>query len=168
MKGLEVRYDALDEKEQARLLMEVLASLKSVPLLDTHERSRVKRWGWDYLKTDLWLEDAPGGIYVPPRIVPEEFESVTVNEYAVSHGLGAHIDSEAYGEPIVVMSLGATATMRFERGEDRLYIPLRPGTEVRMRGPARWEWKHGMEPDNQGVRWSVVYRHKIDRPPPGA
>jgi alkylated DNA repair dioxygenase AlkB len=163
--GLEVEQGALELGEVVRLQEAVEAELESVLLVAGHERSRVRRYGWDYLEAAKWQGRCPEalyarGVYVPV-LDPDQFESVTVNEYPAGHGLALHKDSALFGEPVVVVSLGAAATMIFEsdRGEEQRVL-IKGGTVVRMSRDSRWKWRHGMEADNKGVRWSVVYRHR--------
>lgn len=166
--GLEVERAALPLGELVRLQAAVEAALDSALVVAGHERSRVRRFGWDYLEAAKWQGRCPAelyarGIYAAVFEDPAWYESVTVNEYPAQRGLALHKDSGLFGEPVVAVSLGAAATMLFESDDGLVVaVPVCGGTVVRMTGDSRWRWRHGMEADNNGVRWSLVYRHRVE------
>lgn len=161
MPGLTVEHGTVDTMERALLIAAVLDALRTVKVEGNQERNRVHRWGWSYLDMNQWLGHAPAAIY-PRQLDRVWFESVTVNEYEPHHGISLHVDARGFDEPVVVLSLGSPCTMLFRDPQARhvTEVPVREGTMVTMNGPARWDWWHGTAPDNEGVRWSVVYRRK--------
>ena len=161
--GLTIIEEAITPERELDMLGLVLAVLASTSKQDNHERSRVRRYGWSYLGSE-WLGAAPGGLY-PPQVERAAFDSVTVNEYPPGHGIGPHLDSGLFGEPVWVLGLGCSATMRlFEPNQEGTVWEYRfrfePRTLVGLAGAARWAAWHALEPDNINTRWSVVYRRR--------
>lgn len=80
-----------------------------------------------------------------------------VNEYYRDQGIAGHIDNMVFGPVIMGLSIGADAVMVFERGTERFECFLPRRSLMMMQGPARKEWKHGIEKrvtytDNTGAK----------------
>jgi alkylated DNA repair dioxygenase AlkB len=83
-----------------------------------------------------------------------------VNEYAPGAGIGWHRDRPQYGE-VVGLSLLAPCVMRLRRpvhgGWVRQSVPLSPGSIYRLRGAARQDWEHSINPMT-ALRYSITFR----------
>lgn len=115
-------------------------------------RTRVKRWGWDYLDLERWLGEIPEKF----RLIP--FDSLTLNEYEEGRFIGPHIDSMGYGDRIFVVSLGGPATIVFH-SEPVERLQLGNGSLLSFWGKERTSIKHSTEP-SPGLRYSLVFRNK--------
>lgn len=122
------------------------------------ERTRILRYGWDYLKPSIWKGAIPE--WIP--VAMEGCNNVTVNEYPPGHFILPHIDSAAFDDEIMVLSLGENAVMVFTSpmGWDELR-ELRPRSLATFSGEHRTKFKHSTLPTEQGFRYSVVYRRKV-------
>ena len=71
-------------------------------------------------------------------------EQMIVNEYVPGVGIGKHIDSPAFGEPIISVSLGSAVVMRFESADGRASMdaPLPRRSALILTGESRWQWTH--------------------------
>ncbi len=158
--GLHVQLEAISPDVEAMLVIQIELLLKDLPVTGTNERSRIARFGWDYTPENKWLGDAPTWVYIPG--VPKAFESVTVNEFPPGNGIGAHIDSKEFDEPILVLSLNDDCTMSFVCPMDEeisVFVPRR--TLLTLKGDVRNKWTHAISGDHEDTRFSIVFRHRI-------
>lgn len=87
-----------------------------------------------------------------------------INKYAPNTGINYHIDDRVFGPVVLTVSLGATATMWFRKpGCAPHQVRMEPGMITQIRGPARWEWQHGIpttttNDGDQSVRVSITLR----------
>ncbi len=128
--------------------------LESLPLKHSG-RSRVRRWGWDYLDLNHWLGEIPIQLVTGNNFLSD---SVTLNEYSDGRRIGPHIDSLGYDDDIYVISLGDPGTIIFhEEPEKRLQLDN--GSLLHFWGRERTHIKHSTEPC-EGLRYSLVFRNK--------
>jgi DNA oxidative demethylase len=88
------------------------------------------------------------------------FEAILVTRYPQGAGIGWHRDAPMFGEPVVGISLGSAARLRFRRvsdHEESWEIRLEPGSAYALRGSARWQWQHQMPPVPL-MRYSITAR----------
>lgn len=122
------------------------------------ERTRILRYGWDYLKPSIWKGAIPD--WIP--VAMEGCNNVTVNEYPPGHFILPHIDSAAFDDEIMVLSLGVEAVMKFISPMGwELERELPPRSVAKFWGEYRTKWKHSTLPTEKGFRYSVVYRRKV-------
>lgn len=76
------------------------------------------------------------------------FEQLIVNEYQPGQGIAKHVDSQAFGGTVAIVSLGAAAMMLFAprsgraRRERAIGAILEPGSLTVLSGAARADWTH--------------------------
>jgi alkylated DNA repair dioxygenase AlkB len=91
---------------------------------------------------------------------PDAFQQVGINEYSAGAGIGWHKDKREFGI-IVGVSLLASATMRFRRGQGagwtRISHTVKPRSIYILGGEARPEWEHSIPPLNH-LRYSITFR----------
>lgn len=172
-----ITLDAITPAVESQLILLIQQAMQSVPANSDvlPGRSKVLRLGWSYDDPTQWVADIPTWLSDPlcPLVAPMAPDNVTINKYAVGKGLDAHLDSKAFGDPIVVFSLGSCATMLFHPPSTapiRLFMPAR--SMVTMTGRMRSEWKHSITADRTDIdglgvrhdretRISVVLRKKL-------
>lgn len=77
----------------------------------------------------------------------DDFNQVIVNFYEPGQGIGAHVDSRAYGSTIACFTFGGGREMEFSRTITAPYcLYTEPNSLYTMSGPARYEWRHQMRP----------------------
>lgn len=99
------------------------------------------------------------------RTTGDKFEQALVQRYPAGAAIGFHIDDSAFGSPIIGVSFGGSARLRFRHPEgDQLPVVVRldPGCLYAFRGAARTEWLHGVD-RIRDLRYSVTFR-KIRTP----
>jgi alkylated DNA repair dioxygenase AlkB len=166
------RDDFIDAVEEAALL----AMLSGWPLApakykDYTARRKVISFGGSFDFTTNTLEP---GEPIPEALsplrarlaswiglAPEAFAHALVSHYAPGTPLGWHRDVPDF-EVVAGVSLGGTARMDFRRyppvaGGDLLHADLAPRSAYLLRGAARWEWQHRVQP-TEAERWSVTFR----------
>jgi alkylated DNA repair dioxygenase AlkB len=95
-------------------------------------------------------------------VMQEALNQCSVQMYPPGAGIGKHRDSFHYGETILGVSFGASATMRFRNTNtgNKYDIFLQPGSLLVMQGAARAEWSHEIPGASiKQMRWSVTWRH---------
>jgi hypothetical protein len=158
--GLHVQLEAISPDLETGLVVQIQDLLSNVPQTGANERSRIARFGWDYTPNKQWLGDAPDWVYVPG--IAKSYESVTINEYHAGHGIGAHIDSEDFDEPILILSLNTDGTMLFESTtNDCLFLNVPRRTLLTLKGDARYKWTHAVTGQHKNIRYSIVARRRL-------
>lgn len=86
-----------------------------------------------------------------------------VTEYAPGSGIGWHRDRPMF-EDVVAFSFVSPCRLRFRRKEGdgwaRAAIEVAPRSAYALRGPARWDWYHGI-PAVEALRYSVTFRNFV-------
>ena len=129
------------------------------------ERNSVARFGARHIYTNHFVSEV-----IPPALArtaalvhSRGFLSsvprcVTVNQYFPGQQIKPHYDDPKCGPRILVLSLLATATMRFYRdGFDTRAFELPPRSLSVMAGESRHLWMHGVDPVG-AERYSIVFR----------
>lgn len=172
--GWHYRDDFISAADEAALL----AAIAAMPLEEARykawtARRRVAHFGTAYDYDDNTLLARPD---VPESLrrlraqaaawagLPDDaFSSALVAEYRPGTALGWHRDVPDF-EVVVGISLGTRCRMRFRRHPpiapkkaDVLSIELAPRSAYVLRGPARWDWQHGIAP-TPALRWSITFR----------
>lgn len=98
-----------------------------------------------------------------------------VNEYGPGGSIGAHTDSDVYGDYIFGLSLVCDGSLQFTREERTPYDAFLPRRSLLvMHGSARWRWRHALKstksyPGSDGTpvkkgadyrRISLTFRYK--------
>lgn len=82
----------------------------------------------------------------PPSFSAESLDQCIVNLYKPGQGIGAHSDSDSYGDTVVCFTFGGGREMEFIRGSESYRLYTNPATMYVMTGESRYEWKHLMRP----------------------
>ncbi len=82
----------------------------------------------------------------PPEFSVKSLDQCIVNQYQPGQGIGAHIDSNSYGDFIVCFTFGNGREMEFTRGDEKYMMYTTPRSMYVMSGESRSEWKHQMRP----------------------
>lgn len=148
MEGWGLVSNFLDPIEATALLQKI----DEEPWDNTLAR-RVQHYGYRYVYKMRQVAEPLGPI--PSWLLPlcgkmqevgfgKTAEQVIVNEYQPGQGIGAHIDSAAFGPIIASLSLGSSVTMCFQNGSlhRELHLPAR--SLLVLSGPARWGWMHSI------------------------
>jgi len=152
MNGFEIQPDYLPAADAMKLIREIQMELGDKASAVHNGRSRIMRFGWDYL-TDRNLGPKPDWL---PAI--DGFDSWTVNEYPPQHTIKPHFDAEKFDDRISILSLGADSQIQFiSPNSYRAMFKLPARSLASMWGDLRWKWKHATLPAD-GWRYSVVYR----------
>lgn len=172
LRGFRILQNAITPDAEQVMIDRIIAAFGKTPVRSNeNDRSRIMRYGYDYTLEEKLLRPAPEWLYHPP-VTPDQFESVTVNEYLSGHGITPHIDSLAFGNEIFILNLGSSATMGLHpspNNRHEVFIPRRSLTL--LSGEVRSCWQHSipsrtsdLDPDGNEVqrttRYSVVYRHR--------
>jgi alkylated DNA repair dioxygenase AlkB len=144
--------------EEKRLLQHIDAEK-----WDTQLRRRVQHYGWkyNYAQSSVTSKDRLGPL--PPwlaalaqqlrddEIVESTtvFDQVIVNEYHPGQGIAPHVDNpRIFGSEIVMLSLGSAVDMNYTpvsgKKDAGRTVHLARRSVARIRGDARYKWKHGI------------------------
>lgn len=99
------------------------------------------------------------------RTSGSHFEQALVQRYPAGAAIGFHLDDSAFGSPIIGVSFGGSARLRFQHREGEqlpVAIHLHAGCLYALRGAARTQWLHGVD-GIRDLRYSVTFR-KIRSP----
>lgn len=157
MTSFTLQLNFVHEVDEPFLISEILNVLKGCPTSRNNGRSRIRRYGWDYL-TDRHLGPAPEWMPNVP-----DMDSWTVNEYQAGHSIAPHIDSPKFADEIKTLSLGVDSKMVFHSPDAtrRIVKELPRRSLATFSGELRREWRHSTLPTDEGVRFSIVFRKKI-------
>ncbi|VWX57732.1 conserved hypothetical protein [Burkholderiales bacterium 8X] len=99
-------------------------------------------------------------------VAPDDFVHALVAEYAPGTPLGWHRDVPDFAD-VVGISLLGVGRMQFRRYPPRplrsdplggrLTVEVAPRSIYVMRGAARWDWQHRVEP-TESLRYSITFR----------
>jgi len=170
--GWRYRDDFIDPAEEAALL-ETFATWPLAPARykEYTARREVLSFGGtfdDQTNTPQPGEPVPAALHsLRTRVAAwvglpaEGFEHVLVARYRPGTPLGWHRDAPDF-EVVAGVSLAGRARMGFRRHPpearaDTLHADLAPRSAYLMRGKARWDWQHRVEP-TEAERWSVTFR----------
>jgi alkylated DNA repair dioxygenase AlkB len=144
----------LDAGEQRDLL----ATIDALPWREDLRR-RVQHYGYRYdyrrRKVDAGEFLGPLPAWVGPLVerlrrdghAPLPLDQVIVNEYQPGQGIAPHVDCvPCFADTVLSVSLGSACVMTFSlpKAAARVDVPLEPGGLLVMRGPARYDWRHGI------------------------
>jgi len=153
MNAFTILPDYISLVTEAIMLTEIELVMRTVPQMSGDTRSRIIRYGWDYL-SDEKLGDVPDWI---PTI--DGVDSWTLNQYLPGRAINLHTDAAKFGDEIKILSLGAVMFMRLlAPNNDELIVQIPSRSLCVMSGDVRWLWKHGTLPVKTGTRYSIVYR----------
>lgn len=162
--GLCLHPDFLTESEEIELLMQIRFYMPLKPRLGCYDRNAVVRFGSSKPYNNMVDGKIPANLnwlcakLVTQSYVPQNPDSITINEYYPGQAIKPHIDHVDGGPVITVLSLAAPATMVFTKsGEDNLAVELPPRSLVQMRDAIRYDWQHEIKPVKE-LRYSIVFR----------
>lgn len=142
------------------IIKDFITREEEIALLDSIDRQawdstltrRTQHYGFKYVYTkrtvDTPIDPLPEWIsFVTSRlqqhqIFPAPPQQLIINEYLPGQGIGRHVDSSVFGEPIVSISLLSPCVMIFRSPEKSAEIDLVPRSALILRGPARSSWTH--------------------------
>jgi alkylated DNA repair protein alkB family protein 6 len=161
-KGLSIITDFITEEEQAFIVSNITPSSKKK---NTKRRNSILRYGSSKpYPSDMESVKMPAFLdFVVDRLVDKNIlkikpNHVTVNEYLTGQGLSPHIDSDASGEVITILSLLSPAVMVFKLKSLEFSITVPERSLLKMEGEARYKWQHKILPVKD-FRYSLVFRH---------
>lgn len=164
--GLTLYPAWLSEDEQRHCELAVSEALSIVrPTSLKQDRSRVLRFGWSYTAPlqrlfmwPSWLEELRLKL---PHVPPASATAITLNEYAPGHRIGPHVDSDLFGEPVQIVSLGAEAIMDFSHEGRIIWSQRLPaGSLSSLEADARWKFQHAIVSVDV-LRYSIVFREVL-------
>lgn len=151
---------------------ELLRHIDEAPWLNSLRR-RVQHCGWRYnykersVSADDYIGPLPGWManivrrLVVCGVVSREtvLDQAIVNEYLPGQGIAPHVDQPCmFGDEVVMVSMGSPTTMDFDPtrsagAAEPQHIRLEPSSVARVRGDARYKWKHGIAARRSDPTW---------------
>ncbi|WP_327003844.1 alpha-ketoglutarate-dependent dioxygenase AlkB [Dactylosporangium sp. NBC_01737] len=137
---------------------DLLATIDALPWRDDLRR-RVQHYGYRY---DYNRKRVDAGAFLGPlpawagalagRLhrdghAPAPPDQVIVNEYQPGQGIAPHVDCvPCFAGTVLSVSLGSACVMTYTlpKSAQRLDVLMEPGSLLVMRGPARYDWRHGI------------------------
>lgn len=169
MDGFELIPEAISLKWEDRLIVNIKAALAGVnrDRYGIGERSRVKRYGYDYTPKVKKVEDVPEwlgqfyGILKLVTVFQFNINSVTINEYKPGHGIASHVDADYFGPVIAILSLGGSAAMTVGTTVWCKTEIIWPRSLTILSGNAR-NWIHSIDGKSvKETRYSIVFRERL-------
>lgn len=161
IEGLTIYEDWISKEQEE----EIIALLPVTEAIAGNQRNSIHRYGSSKPYTnDVKNGEIPaylrvlGEKLVVDGFLSKEPDSISLNEYLPGQKIDYHIDSTDSGEVISVLSLLGRATIKFSNNPMVITRELQPRSLLQMRGSARWEWKHALDPVLE-KRWSIVFRN---------
>lgn len=169
--GLSYWPDFLTGPEEERLLVNLASvSLETVELCGQQARRRVAHFG---LRYGYNIRSVVPGPALPPWLAmlraraaslvrrrASDFVEILVSLYPPGAGIGWHRDAPIFGEPIIGVSIGGAARLRFKRRDEparQSELVLAPRSVYALSGEARSQWLHHL-PGVKSERWSLTFR----------
>jgi alkylated DNA repair dioxygenase AlkB len=128
--------------------------------------------GWSIRETDPpppFLAGLRDRAAIIAKIDPLSLEQFLIARYPPGATIGWHRDAPMFGSPVIGISLGAAARMRFRRktagGFETDVQLLAPRSLYILSGAARSVWQHQI-PAGKELRYSISMRTVIRRPSP--
>lgn len=160
--GLTYETDVLSESaEQAILAFLARQEWEHPVFYGKAAKRQVLQFGYTY-------PYGSGGRLTPAAPIPDELrlpgipgDQLIVNKYEHGQRISAHTDhTRMFGKEIVCVTLGARGVMQFSRAGHKSHsLSVARRSAYRMRGDARYRWKHAMKPHSGKVpRISLTYR----------
>ncbi|MEV4517059.1 alpha-ketoglutarate-dependent dioxygenase AlkB [Dactylosporangium sp. NPDC049525] len=137
---------------------ELLATIDALPWRDDLRR-RVQHYGYRYdysrkrVDADAFLGPLPAWAgALAERLhgdghAPRPPDQVIVNEYQPGQGIAPHVDCvPCFAGTVLSVSLGSACVMTYTlpKAAQRVDVLMEPGSLLVMRGPARYDWRHGI------------------------
>jgi alkylated DNA repair dioxygenase AlkB len=164
--GLYISHNVLTKEECSSILDEVnLGSWR----LDLNRRTQHYGVRYDYktrgLSYDVDLIKGSVVERITTALLPiwsslskNTIGNVIVNEYTRGQKIAKHIDSPKFGDVVMTLSLGASATMVMTSSDEQVIpIELHSGTVVALTGLARSQYSHQILP-LKDTRVSITFR----------
>lgn len=176
--GFDYRGDFLSPEEERDLAGRIAAlPLEPFAFHGFTGKRRVLSFGWRYAFDGSGMHEADD---IPDFLLPirgraaafaglaaETLEHVLLTEYADGAGIGWHRDRPAF-EDVIGISMLAPTRLRFRRkaakGYDRRAVEVAARSAYLIRGPARWEWEHGIA-EHPALRYAITFRSLRSVPP---
>lgn len=160
MNGLNIIKEFLTLEEES----EILSNIDKKKAVKKFDRNSIQRFGSDKpYKSDMVSNVIPeflvnvGKKLVERKIVQNQPQSVTINQYLKGQAIASHIDSAQSGKVITILSLLSDAIMVFTLNKERVSIEVPRRSILTMSGESREKWKHAIEPV-KSERYSIVFR----------
>lgn len=171
--GLLYLGDFLTKEEETELLDIFHTDVDTWTTAGARAKRVVKHYGYNYpysRKLELSLADEMPSYLVHlvaritrlPGLSNFRPNQAIVNRYLTGECIGAHIDhEELFGDTIVSISIGSTATIRFRspKGETHDHV-IEKRSVYAMTRSARYEYTHEMKklPKSSQERFSITFR----------
>jgi len=189
--GLTYRDEFVSAAEAAAIMKFIDAQ----PWVATIYTRRVQEYGYTYHTSPAVANAGAATTPIPPafstlcaRLVERGLmtrppDQMIINEYTVGQGIGDHVDHVGqFADEIVSLSLLSDVVMSFHpartaaaaaAADTPVHLLLRANSALALRGPARYEWTHGIakrtsdviglragtKPVPRARRVSLTFRH---------
>lgn len=168
--GLSIYPDFISDEEHNSLIEEIRTELIKSQKQDRYiDRNRVLRYGSTKVCHNNYQENVfPFHInsiadrLVNNFIVSEKPDAININEYIKGDFIAPHVDREASGPIVTILSINSPAIMLFKnnkKAQETFEIVMLPKMLMQMRSVIRWKWNHSIYPVND-LRYSIVFRNK--------
>ena len=160
--GLKIIENFITDDEEKELIQ----SIEAIEQISYRSgRSKVMRFGSskcydNYMKQDT-LPDFILKVaqkIVDAKLLDEIPDHASINEYKKNGFIPKHIDSNESGDKITIVSLLSDADMFFEKGDEKILVPLPRKSLIQMKNEIRWLWEHSI-PYVENLRYSIVFRN---------
>lgn len=158
IEGLDYCPNFLTVEEHDKLL----AAVDAAPWLADLKR-RVQHYGYKYdykaraIDHTMHLGALPQWVQplaqrlAEEKLMPKVPDQLIVNEYQPGQGIADHVDCEpCFGDTIISITLHAGCIMNFKskkRRSEKYAVYLEPRSLVVLKGAARYDWTHGINPN---------------------
>ncbi|KAG6011870.1 hypothetical protein E4U43_008066 [Claviceps pusilla] len=182
--GLFMQTDFLTPEAESRLL-DIFARLEWPSLPGRRSLHYGYTFSYKTFGIDTDVPFKPFPEWLTPLFPPEETrppDQVCLQHYPPGAGIPPHVDTHSAYDQLYALSLGSPVMMQFRDGGGgggggggtRVELDLPPRSMLRMSGPSRLHWTHGIRarktdtlPDGQvrprGDRWSITFRWLRER-----
>jgi alkylated DNA repair dioxygenase AlkB len=168
--GLTYRPSFLSPAEEHELLERIAPlAFQEVRMKGVVAKRTVIHYGFDY-DYDGWTIRPTEGPpeWLGPLIVraaeaavvePASLQQLMIARYPAGATIGWHRDAPMFGSPVIGVSLGGAATMKFRRPSDgaKYALLLEPRSLYILDGEARRDWQHSI-PRGANERYSITMR----------
>ncbi|XP_053600515.1 alkylated DNA repair protein alkB homolog 8 [Plodia interpunctella] len=98
------------------------------------------------------------------RLEIEDPDQLTVNKYKTGQGIPSHVDRHSpFGQTILSLSLGSDVVMDWKHHSGK-HVPIvvKRRSMIVMKGEARYDWQHGIQPRTQDPMIETRIIHNQD------
>lgn len=148
--GLKVFENFITPEEETELLKKINKSETRKP---TKGRNKIQRFGSKKpYNTNMVSSELPEHFnFIIDRIMEKNLlpirpNSISINEYFVDQTIEPHVDSEASGKTITILSLLSDAKMEFSKLKEKIEFDYPARCLIQLNDEIRWKWTHAILP----------------------